>query len=38
MLSFIIGLFVGTTIGICIMCMFQINRYEDIEENSREEK
>lgn len=29
MINFLIGLFLGTQIGIILMCIFQINRKED---------
>lgn len=38
MVSFIAGLSLGTLIGVTIMCLLQINRYEEIERDSREEK
>lgn len=38
MINFISGLSLGVLIGIAIMCLLQINRYEEIERDSREEK
>ena len=35
---FICGAMLGGVIGIGIMCLLQINRYEAIKEDSKEEK
>lgn len=38
MFDFMLGLFVGTTAGVCAMCILQINRHEEIEKDSENEK
>ena len=35
---FICGAYLGGLVGIGIMCLLQINRYENIEKDSKEEK
>lgn len=30
-MDFILGLFIGSMIGVATMCLLQINRYEDTE-------
>lgn len=36
MIGFILGLFIGTIAGAGLMCISQINRYEEIEKNNKE--
>lgn len=38
MIDFLLGLFVGTIGGIGAMCLLQINKYEEIERDSENEK
>lgn len=38
MIDFLLGLFVGTIGGITAMCLLQINKYEEIEMDSKDEK
>lgn len=35
MLKFILGLIVGTISGVTLMCLFQINRYEEDLKNGK---
>lgn len=38
MIKSLLTLIGGAFIGVITMCLLQINRYEDIEEDSKEEK
>lgn len=38
MVDFLLGLLIGTIAGIGAICLLQINRYEEIERDSENEK